>query len=378
MRGALEGILMRSLKNQITLIMIGIIVLVTMIFMCAFYLQVKSTVRRETETEAVRDITAAETIIDLKYPGPWHAKGNILYKGEAVISNNFELVDNIKKVTGNTCSIYLNGICVATTLLDSDCNIRAVGKPVPREVESNILEAERYYLGQAEIEGKTNQIAYRPIINNHGQAIGVIYIGTAETLYNSIINDAIKIIGLVGLILALLIGLLTRTFVSRTLVKPLQELLEGIQKALQRAGKPLKIRGSDEIGELSQAINQMLAEVQGDPGWLHKNDAQLSVDADQDILYAREQDDFELLDTFLEGQQELPKGLNPITLKEIVLLLKEEDVREVTAKDLSKDISLSEVTVRRYLDFLEECGLVEIEQQYGSVGRPLRIYKLKD
>ena len=110
---------------------------------------------------------------------------------------------------------------------------------------------------------------------------------------------------------------------------------------------------------------------------LYKNNNQLPIDADQDVSPAVDQYDFELFDTFLDGQQELPKGLNPITMKEIVLLLKEEDVSEITAKDLSKVISLSEVTVRRYLDFLEECGLVEIEQQYGSVGRPLRIYKFK-
>ena len=250
---------MRSIKNKITFIMVGVIVLVTMLFMFAFYLQIRSTVKRETEVEASRDITTAETIIDLKYPGTWHAMGNTLYKGEAEINNDFDLVDSIKEVTGNSCSIYLNGICVATTLLQSDCNIRAVGKPVPREVESNVLEAGHYYLGQAEIEGKSNQVAYTPIINDHGQAIGVIYIGTAETLYNSIIYCSLKTMGIIGLIITLLLGLLTRAFADRSLVKPLQELIGRTQKALHRAGKPLKIRSSNEIGELSQALNHMLS-----------------------------------------------------------------------------------------------------------------------
>jgi methyl-accepting chemotaxis protein len=40
-------------------------------------------------------------------------------------------------------------------------------------------------------------------------------------------------------------------------------------------------------------------------------------------------------------------------------------------------MSLSTVTVRRYLDYMEECGLVDVEQEYGAVGRPLKIYRLK-
>lgn len=370
---------MRSIKNKITLMMIGAIILATMIFMSAFYLQIRSTVRRETEAEASRDIITAETIINLRYPGAWHAKGGTLYKGEAEINNDFDLVDSIKKGTGNSCSIYLNGICVTTTLLQSDCNIRAVGKPVPREVESNVLEAGHYYLGQAEIEGESNQVAYTPIINDQGQAIGVVYIGTAETLYNSIIYSSLRIMGITGLVIILLLGLLARIFADRSLKKPLQELIERTQKALHLGASSSQISRGNEIKELSQAIDQLLAEskAQAEPGGLPNDENQLPIDADLGVSPAVDHYDFELLHTYLNGQQEMPKGLNPITLKEIVVFLQEEEVSEITAKDLAKVISLSEVTVRRYLDFLDECGLVEIEQQYGSVGRPLRIYKFK-
>jgi methyl-accepting chemotaxis protein len=44
---------------------------------------------------------------------------------------------------------------------------------------------------------------------------------------------------------------------------------------------------------------------------------------------------------------------------------------------VAEGASLSKVTIRRYFDYLEQCGLVEMEQRYGSVGRPLRIYRLK-
>lgn len=377
---------MRSIKNQITLIVLGVIVLLTMALMFVFYLQVQFIVQKETKNEAKRHLATAEAIIDLRCPGSWYVKGDTLYKGQTEINNNFVLVDNIKELTGGTCSIYLNNVCVATTVIDGACNIRAVGKPVPKEVKSETLEAGHYYLGQAEIEEKINQTAYKPIINDEGQALGVLYIGTKRTLYNSIIYRSLKMIGLAGLILALLVGLLTRIFTDRTLVKPLQELIKGIQEAAAcRAVEPLKIKSSNEIGELTKVFNRML-EAQEAPNKMHKNEKQPPLDANigkftiQEQVHGRSNvdSDIDLIDTFLDSQKELPKGLNPITLKEIVLFLKEKEVNEVTVKDVSNEISLSDVTVRRYLDFLDESGIVEIEQQYGSVGRPLRIYKLKE
>ncbi len=136
-----------------------------------------------------------------------------------------------------------------------------------------------------------------------------------------------------NIILAVLIALITRYFVDRKLVK----------------SKPLR-----EV------------------------DAEIWRSPKQELVHNSIKDnDFDMLDTLLDWQQELPKGLNPLTLKEILLFLLENDGDEVTVKDVSKSMSLSTVTVRRYLDYMEECGLVDVEQEYGSVGRPLKLYKLK-
>ncbi|MDD2360322.1 MAG: cache domain-containing protein [Syntrophaceticus schinkii] len=324
---------MRSLKNQVTLLVMGIIALVTMIVILVFFLQARPILLMNTETEAKRDIAAAEAIIDLKHPGPWHTRGGILYKGQAEVNNNYFLVDYIKELTGASCSIYLNNVCVSTTEIDGDCYIRAVDQSVPKEVRSKVLEAGQIYLGQAEVEGRVSQAAYKPIINDDGQVIGVLYIGTRSSLYNSIIYGSMKTIGIAGLILAVLIALITRYFVDRKLVK----------------SKPLR-----EV------------------------DAEIWRSPKQELVHNSIKDnDFDMLDTLLDWQQELPKGLNPLTLKEILLFLLENDGDEVTVKDVSKSMSLSTVTVRRYLDYMEECGLVDVEQEYGSVGRPLKLYKLK-
>lgn len=73
---------------------------------------------------------------------------------------------------------------------------------------------------------------------------------------------------------------------------------------------------------------------------------------------------------------ELPKGLNRVTLKWMCKFIEEND-DGVTVSQVAEGASLSKVTIRRYFDYLEQCGLVEMEQRYGLVGSPLRIYWLK-
>lgn len=73
---------------------------------------------------------------------------------------------------------------------------------------------------------------------------------------------------------------------------------------------------------------------------------------------------------------ELPKGLNELTMKQIILALV--DVTDaVTAEQLSQKVGMARVTVRKYLDFLAMKGKVLIEMQYGNIGRPTKFYSLK-
>jgi len=83
---------------------------------------------------------------------------------------------------------------------------------------------------------------------------------------------------------------------------------------------------------------------------------------------------------FGRGQQvndDVPKGLNEITLKQIYLYLLKESA-SLSAEEVADGVGLARVTARRYLDFLEKSGKVVLELQYGSVGRPVNRYKIKE
>lgn len=76
------------------------------------------------------------------------------------------------------------------------------------------------------------------------------------------------------------------------------------------------------------------------------------------------------------SEGDLPKGLNELTMKQILLGLGKE-VIPVTAEQLGKNLGMARVTVRKYLDFLALNGKVQIDMQYGQIGRPTKYYSLK-
>ncbi|KZE37535.1 transcriptional regulator [Bhargavaea cecembensis] len=74
------------------------------------------------------------------------------------------------------------------------------------------------------------------------------------------------------------------------------------------------------------------------------------------------------------GGDDLPKGIDPITLGEILSFFDESRPEGITAAELSKEIGTSRSTARRYLEYLVSAGKIRTHLIYGTVGRPERRY----
>jgi two-component system, CitB family, response regulator DctR len=72
---------------------------------------------------------------------------------------------------------------------------------------------------------------------------------------------------------------------------------------------------------------------------------------------------------------EVPKGLNEMTLQQIVTHLAQQTEPQ-TAGEIGDALGMARVTARRYLDYLVKLGQVKLEMQYGGVGRPTNRYCL--
>lgn len=343
---------MRSIKKQIILLMIGSSAIAAICLILVFYFQSSSAAVAAGRLRARTDLDIVESILDLRYPGSWTVKKGELYKGKTNLTNYFAAADDIKNLTGNECVIFLKNICVSTTVPVGDCD-RAVGVYAPYEVTSKVLEVgPQYYTGQANLSGRFYHTSYKPIKTDYGEIIGVLYVGVPALQYDDFVYHPIQMAGLTGLGLIIAAGIGGQLFVNRLFIKP----------ASRTAGQAGQITPHDLTARHAapQQTEEMNILPETGDGPTDKQDNESA-----------------WLDTLLGLQQELPKGLNDITLREIVLFLKHQEGDDITIQDLSDAVSISKVTVRHYLDYLSEKGLVIVEQKYGSVGRPLRIYRLK-
>lgn len=72
-----------------------------------------------------------------------------------------------------------------------------------------------------------------------------------------------------------------------------------------------------------------------------------------------------------------PKGIDPLTLEKVKEIMLEIH-KGITAEQLGLKIGASRTTARRYLEFLIAQGEIVADLEYGTIGRPERIYVKKN
>jgi len=74
------------------------------------------------------------------------------------------------------------------------------------------------------------------------------------------------------------------------------------------------------------------------------------------------------------AHQSLPKGIDQITLGKVIGIMKTSQKSGKNALDMGIEIGVSRTTARRYLEYLVSINEVEVQLDYGEVGRPERKY----
>ncbi|GAB6158768.1 hypothetical protein JCM39194_19680 [Desulfotomaculum varum] len=375
---------MQSLKQQITILVVVVTLVLAVCFMIAVGLQIKKSSELAAITKAKSDIATAKTIIDLKYPGPWHVVDGYLYKGEVKMNNNFEVVDYISGLTGDTCTLFLGNTRVATTIKKADGQ-RAVGTHSSDVVAKRVLAEGKEYLGEAEVVGERYQTAYSPICDDRGNIIGMFYVGISKKFYDQLLYESLWRMALIGTALTLLVFGGTLYFTQKFIIKPLKLIQAETQKvAAGNISASVAIDYKNEIGELAHSFNQLVELIQGLTQQISKKtgavlppstNAVIADGADTKNDEAMFCEQVKEVKENKEDWGELPKGLNETTLQQILNYLKSRQ-GHLSVSEIAEEVKLTKVTVRRYLDFMEKCGRVKVEMQYGPIGRPLKLYTL--
>ena len=206
-----------------------------------------------------------------------------LLEGGVLLNRNFHFVDEIRDLVygpGNlapggrgTVTVFLDDVRISTNVPSGDQQ-RALGTRVSREVRETVLQNREVWVNRAFVVNDWYISAYEPIIDVHGDSVGMLYAGYLEAPQREALSSAIRSLAIVlvaGTLFAVALAALGATYVF----KPI-EVIANVVRAT-KSGQTRRIgalRSQDEIGELARQFDSML-------DTLEENQKRIQLSADE-------------------------------------------------------------------------------------------------
>jgi len=100
---------------------------------------------------------------------------------------------------------------------------------------------------------------YMPIVDSTGRVEAIMFSGLPRRGFQEVLTNQLILFGWIALV-GVVIGVLTGLLLSRIIVRPLEDLRNGVmQLAGQNFNTNVPVRSNDELGDLAKAFNAMAA-----------------------------------------------------------------------------------------------------------------------
>lgn len=183
----------------------------------------------------------------------------VVSTGYSMVSDDF--VDKIKHMTGNEFTIFIGDERANTTLIENGKRIS--GTKMNPAIAKTVLEERSAYIGKTVLVGQPHAVAYEPIVDESGNAIGAYFAGISLEKINAALNNSIRsaIILVFILMVASTIGVIS--VAVRSVVKPVGAMA-AIAAELSRGNLEveLQFQSKDELGILSNALGETISSLQ--------------------------------------------------------------------------------------------------------------------
>lgn len=241
-----------NLKTKIVLFLVIFVLTIVAIGSSTTFIVHKKVIVTAQE-KLKSDLAMGEALLNVKYPGNWVIRDGKLYKGEALMNGNFDIVDTIGQLTGDTVTIFQGDTRVATNV-KKPSGERAVGTQAAQNVINATLKSGATYVGKANVVGIWNQAAYEPIRNNAREIIGMFYVGVPNTNYDQVVRDIsakIIIFSIIGLLIAGIGGI----FLIKSITAPINRVIAGFREGAEHIAT-----ASSQVSSASRSLAEGASE----------------------------------------------------------------------------------------------------------------------
>ena len=203
-----------------------------------------------------------DSLYKLYSTGDYAYEDGLFSKGASTLTDNFELIDQIKKQSQIEVTLFWDKERVLTTILDDKGN-RAIGTTLDTDFTMDILagKSEKHFAEDIQIAGSDYCGFYIPLKQENGDIIGMIFTGRSkEDVQQEITVAGAKMAG--NMLVILIITLVIIVFIIRTMINALKKTILRLDDVAEgkldfNMQSNLLMR-ADEIGEMSQSIQGLI------------------------------------------------------------------------------------------------------------------------
>lgn len=246
-----------GLKKKVIIAVNVAIIIVCICMGFLGYRNAQSGFSKALEMKAASDVNALMELINYRYPGAWNLREGQLYKGEMKIQDATGIIDSLATVTDGKVTIFNGDTRVATNVKDASGK-RQVGTKASEAVIEHVLKKSENFLGTADILGELHHAAYRPLKNERGATVGMLFVGVSvhemDDAFNSLVTSTI----IAMIVIVLICAALSSVFVGKLLGK-IDEVVQATDKIANGDLRiaDLEVTSDDEISTLAKSINLM-------------------------------------------------------------------------------------------------------------------------
>jgi methyl-accepting chemotaxis protein len=270
-----------NLRNKILLINISLLLFLSSIILTVVFFETTKTVSDNIYSQLNSNINLGYSMLDKKYPGEWRVEGDKLFKGNKIINEDTEFVDEFKSATNSPATIFMGDTRVATNVLKE--GKRAIGTKVSNEVAEVVVSQGKDFVGETIVVDKKYMAKYTPIKDDKGKVVGIWFTGVEKDSINSKIKNTMYKNAALAL-LAIIIGVIISFAFASNINIRIKRILEALKHvASGDLSKECSVTSKDEIAEIADSINEMtsgmrklIQEMKDNSEQLHTNSTALA------------------------------------------------------------------------------------------------------
>jgi two-component system NtrC family sensor kinase len=189
-------------------------------------------------------------------------------EGGVLLNGNSELVDRLNAIiyrdgtlplgSKGTATLFLGDTRIATNVR-LFAGERALGTRASQVVREHVLDEGKVWLDTAFVVNDYYVSGYEPVLDSHGERVGMLYVGFLEAPFSDAMQGALLTLFAIFVTVSVAGCVLSLAW-ARSVFKPLEKLSATIRRvgAGDHDARVGQVASRDEIGQLAAAFDQLL------------------------------------------------------------------------------------------------------------------------